>query len=52
MFAKQNGMRESIDLMFTRGNLILKDSLPITNINNFKLDNFNELQIETLKHLR
>lgn len=52
MFSTENGFRMTMDFMFTPGNSILKDSCPIVNIDEMNIDNFTEIQKESLKYLK
>ncbi|TGL45844.1 hypothetical protein EHQ49_00200 [Leptospira perdikensis] len=52
MYATEENYRMSMDIMFTPGNSILKESCPIVNIGEMKFDGFDELQKESLKYLK
>lgn len=52
MYATEKNYRISMDIMFTPGNSILKDSCPIVNLGEMKFESFDDLQKESLRFLK
>ncbi|TGN12192.1 hypothetical protein [Leptospira bandrabouensis] len=52
MYATEKNYRMTMDIMFTPGNSILKDSCPIVNLGEMKFEGFDDLQKESLRFLK